>query len=37
MFVALRSLRTPDEHFADLPEFPYPAKYCELDGGDGGQ
>jgi len=37
MFAVMQSLRTPDERFADLPEFPYPAKYCEVDDGDGGQ
>jgi len=33
----MQSLRTPDERFAELPEFPYPAKYCEVDDGEGGQ
>ena len=33
----MQSLRTPDERFAGLPEFPYPAKYCEVDDGEGGQ
>jgi hypothetical protein len=28
MFAAMQSLRTPDERFAELPEFPYPAKYA---------
>lgn len=37
MFGAMQSLRTPDERFADLPEFPYPAKYCEVDDTEGGQ
>ncbi|WP_101951466.1 haloalkane dehalogenase [Mycobacterium sp. 3519A] len=32
----MQTLRTPDECFADLPEFGYPAKYCEVDDGDGG-
>jgi hypothetical protein len=36
-FAAIQSLRTPDERFADLPEFPYSATYCEVDDGDGGQ
>src|SRR3954452_18625375 len=26
-------LRTPDERFADLPEFPYEPRYVEVDGG----
>ena len=25
----MQILRTADEHFADLPEFPYAAEYCE--------
>ena len=25
-------LRTPEERFADLPDFPYPAKYVEVEG-----
>jgi haloalkane dehalogenase len=29
-------LRTPDEHFADLPGFPYQPRYVEVDDGDGG-
>jgi haloalkane dehalogenase len=29
-------LRTPDERFADLPEFPYEPRYVEVGGGDGG-
>lgn len=37
MFAVMQSLRTPEERFADLIEFPYPAKYCEVDDGDGGQ
>ena len=37
IFAAKQSLRTPDERFAELPEFPYPAKYCEVDVGEGGQ
>src|ERR1700759_2489109 len=36
MFGTMQSLRTPDECFANLPEFPYPAKYCEVDAGEGG-
>jgi len=33
----MQSWRTPDERFAGLPEFPYTAKYCEVDDGEGGQ
>jgi haloalkane dehalogenase len=29
-------LRTPDERFADLPEFPYEPRYVEVGDGDGG-
>jgi haloalkane dehalogenase len=37
MFVGMQSLCTPGERFADLPEFPYPAMYCEIADGDGGR
>ncbi len=37
MFATMRTLRTADGHFSDLPEFPYPAKYCEVADGDGGR
>lgn len=30
-------LRTPEERFASLPEFPYPSFYVEVPAGDGGQ
>lgn len=30
-------LRTPDERFADLPDFPYEPSYVEVDDGDGGR
>jgi haloalkane dehalogenase len=30
-------LRTPDERFADLPDFPYEPRYVQVDGGDGGR
>jgi hypothetical protein len=33
----MKTLRTPDEHFADLAEFPYIPMYCEIDDGDGGR
>ena len=29
-------LRTPDERFADLPDFPYTPRYCEVDDDEGG-
>ena len=32
----MQTLRTPDERFANIPEFPYAPKYCEIDDGDGG-
>jgi haloalkane dehalogenase len=36
MFASMQTLRTPDELFADLPEFPYAPKYCEVPDQDGG-
>jgi hypothetical protein len=30
VFATMQTLRTPDERFANLPEFPYPPKYCEI-------
>ena len=32
----MQTLRTPDERFADIPEFPYAPKYCEIDDDEGG-
>jgi haloalkane dehalogenase len=32
----MRKLRTPDGRFANLPDFPHPPRYCELDDDDGG-
>jgi haloalkane dehalogenase len=32
----MQTLRTPDERFDGLPDFPYAPKYCELPDGDGG-
>jgi haloalkane dehalogenase len=32
----MKTLRTPDERFADLPDFPYPPHYCEIDDDEGG-
>ena len=36
MFAVMQSLRTADEHFTDLPEFPYAAMYCDVSDQDGG-
>lgn len=36
MFAVVRTLRTPDERFHDLPEFPFAPNYCEVSDGDGG-
>jgi haloalkane dehalogenase len=36
MFPTMQTLRTGDEHFAHLPEFPYAPRYCELPDQDGG-
>jgi len=33
----MQTLRTPDDRFAEIPEFPYQPRYCELDDGDGGR
>lgn len=32
----MHTLRTPDERFDDLPEFPYAARYCEIPDGENG-
>lgn len=32
----MRVLRTPDDRFADLPDFPYQPRYVEVDDGEGG-
>jgi haloalkane dehalogenase len=32
----MKSLRTPDERFVDLPDFPFEPHYVEIDDGDGG-
>ncbi|MDT5354467.1 MAG: haloalkane dehalogenase [Mycobacterium sp.] len=32
----MQTLRTPDERFTDLPEFPYTPSYCEVPDDDGG-
>lgn len=31
----MQTLRTPDERFADLPDWPYKPRYVEVDDGDG--
>ena len=36
MFAVMRTLRTPDERFQNLPEFPYAPNYCEIPDADGG-
>lgn len=33
----MQTVRTPDECFRDLPEFPYTPNYSEIDNGDGGR
>jgi haloalkane dehalogenase len=37
MFADMQTLRTPDERFANLPEFPYAPRYCEITDGEGGR
>jgi haloalkane dehalogenase len=37
IFGHMQSVRTPDERFADLPEFAYPPEYCEIDDDEGGR
>lgn len=32
----MQKLRTPDDRFADLPDFGYSPRYCDLDDDDGG-
>ena len=32
----MQTLRTPDERFDDVPDFPYAPNYCEIADGDGG-
>jgi haloalkane dehalogenase len=36
-FTNMQIVRTPDERFTDLPEFPYQPRYSEIDDGDGGR
>lgn len=33
----MQTLRTPDDRFDDLPDFPYAPRYCEVSDNDGGQ
>lgn len=32
----MQTLRTPDERFVDLPDFPYAPRYCDVSDDDGG-
>ena len=32
----MQTLRTPDERFDALPDFPYAPRYCDVPDGDGG-
>ena len=36
-FATMESLRTPDDRFAGLPDFPYSPRYCEVDDQAGGR
>jgi len=33
----MKTLRTPDDRFENLPDFPYPPHYVEIDDGEGGR
>ncbi|KUI28357.1 haloalkane dehalogenase [Mycobacterium sp. IS-1742] len=33
----MQTLRTPEDRFRNLPEFPYPPDYSDIDDGDGGR
>lgn len=37
IFDDMQTLRTPDERFADLPDFPYSPRYCDVDDDEGGR
>jgi haloalkane dehalogenase len=37
MFAIMQTLRTPDDCFAGVPEFPYSPRYCEIDDDEGGR
>lgn len=32
----MQTLRTPEDRFVDLPEFPYPPNYCDISDAEGG-
>lgn len=32
----MKTLRTPDNRFDDVPDFPYAARYCEVSDNEGG-
>ena len=32
----MQTVRTPDDRFDDLPDFPYEPRYSEIPDGDGG-
>jgi haloalkane dehalogenase len=36
MFAGMQTLRTPDDRFDDLPDFPYPPRYSDVSDDDGG-
>jgi len=36
IFATMETLRTPEDRFTDLPEFPYSPKYCDVPDQDGG-
>jgi haloalkane dehalogenase len=36
MFAGMQTLRTPDDRFDNLPEFPYEPRYCEVSDDEGG-
>ena len=36
MFASMQTLRTPDDRFDDVPDFPYAPRYSEISDGEGG-
>ncbi len=36
MFAGMQTLRTPDDRFDDVPDFPYVPRYCEVSDDEGG-
>src|SRR5579875_241486 len=36
MFTLMQTLRTPDDRFAELPEYPYAPRYCDISADEGG-